>query len=83
MLSIATLVAWVGTLGVLLHDVYGRSAHIALAADLARYGSAAQWKGVYYRGEKIGFMVTQTVPRPDGFEPVSYTHLTLPTNSRV
>jgi transglutaminase-like putative cysteine protease len=67
-LSILTLIAWVGTLAALLRDSYGRAAHVALAADLARYGSAAQWKGVYYRGEKIGFMVTQTVPRPDGFE---------------
>ncbi len=41
---------------------------VALAADLARYGSSAQWKGVYYRGEKIGFMVGQTVARDDGFE---------------
>src|SRR5687767_1787866 len=39
-----------------------------LAADLARYGSDAQWQGVYYRGEKIGFTVRQTVPADDGFE---------------
>src|SRR6185436_11763151 len=45
-----------------------RGSPVALAADLARYGSAAQWKGVYYRGEKIGFMVGQTVPTSDGFE---------------
>jgi hypothetical protein len=31
-----------------------------LATDLARYGSSAQWRGVYYRGEKIGFTVSQT-----------------------
>ena len=41
---------------------------LSLAADLARYGTSAQWKGVYYRGEKIGFMVGQTVPTDDGFE---------------
>ena len=34
----------------------------SLATDLARYGSAAVWRGVYYRGEKIGFTVSQTVP---------------------
>jgi len=39
-----------------------------LATDLARYGSAAQWRGVYYRGEKIGFTVGQTLPTQDGFE---------------
>ncbi len=33
-----------------------------LATDLARYGSSAQWRGVYYRGEKSGFTVSQTVP---------------------
>ena len=36
---------------------------MTLAADLSRYGSSAQWKGVYSRGEKIGFMVGQTIPR--------------------
>ena len=41
---------------------------MALAADLARYGSSAQWKGVYYRGEKIGFTVGQTTPDGDGYE---------------
>ena len=39
-----------------------------LATDLARYTSAAVWHGVYYRGEKIGFTVSQTVPKGDGFE---------------
>src|SRR5206468_9771933 len=39
-----------------------------LATDLARYGSAAVWRGVYYRGEKIGFTVSQTLTKDDGFE---------------
>jgi hypothetical protein len=39
-----------------------------LATDLARYGTAAEWRGVYYRGEKIGFTVSQTTPKGDGFE---------------
>ena len=39
-----------------------------LATDLARYGSSAVWRGVYYRGEKIGFTVSQTVPEGDGFQ---------------
>ena len=29
---------------------------MALAADLANYGSSAQWRGIYYRGDKIGFI---------------------------
>jgi hypothetical protein len=39
-----------------------------LAADLSRYGAGAQWKGVYYRGEKIGYSVGQTQPTDDGYE---------------
>ena len=39
-----------------------------LATDLAKYGSSAVWRGVYYRGEKIGFTVSQTVPEGDGFQ---------------
>ena len=38
------------------------------AADLAHYGSSAQWKGIYYRGDKIGFSVGQTRPTYDGYE---------------
>jgi hypothetical protein len=67
-LSILILLAWAGSLAALLRESYSRASPVALAADLARYGSAAQWKGVYYRGEKIGFVVTQTVPLDDGFE---------------
>ncbi|MCU1382868.1 MAG: hypothetical protein JWL71_1565 [Acidobacteria bacterium] len=43
-------------------------ASTSLAADLARYGSAATWRGVYYRGEKIGFTVSQTLATRDGFD---------------
>ena len=39
-----------------------------LAMDLAQYGNAAQWRGLYYRGEKIGFTVSETTPTEDGFE---------------
>lgn len=39
-----------------------------LATDLARYGSTAQWRGVYYRGEKIGFTVSQVQATDDGFD---------------
>ncbi len=39
-----------------------------LATDLARYGSGAEWRGIYYRDEKIGFTVSQTIVKEDGFE---------------
>jgi hypothetical protein len=44
------------------------AAPVSLAADLARYGTSARWRGVYYRGEKIGFSVSQTLSAADGFE---------------
>jgi len=53
-------------MGLLIRHLQASPAN--LAADLARYGSAAQWKGVYYRGEKIGFSVGQVVPFADGYE---------------
>ena len=65
--SVAVLIAWVVAMGALVDRSYLR-ASTNLAADLARYGSDAQWQGVYYRGEKIGFTVRQTLPADDGFE---------------
>ena len=53
---------------VLVHRSYFVASAANLATDLSRYGSAAQWRGVYYRGEKIGFTVGQIVPNADGFE---------------
>jgi hypothetical protein len=67
-LSLLILVAWALQMGSLLHRSYLQAASVTLAGDLARYGSSAQWKGVYYRGEKIGYAVTQTVPAGDGYE---------------
>ncbi len=61
------LVAWVVVMAMLINRSY-LQASSSLATDLARYGSAAVWHGVYYRGEKIGFTVSQTVPKDDGFE---------------
>src|SRR5438876_1421371 len=55
-------------MGSLLRRSYLQASSVTLAGDLGRYGSAAQWKGIYYRGEKIGFAVGQTVPTPDGYE---------------
>jgi hypothetical protein len=53
---------------VVVNQSYVQSSSANLATDLARYGSSAQWRGVYYRGEKIGFTVSQTVSTEDGFE---------------
>jgi transglutaminase-like putative cysteine protease len=61
------LVAWAVTMGALINRSYIQAASVNLAADLARYGSDAKWKGVYYRGDKIGFMVGETVPADDGY----------------
>ena len=66
--SALALAAWVGTTGVLVSRTYTQARSINLATDLARYGSAAEWRGVYYRGEKVGFTVSQTRPSGDGFE---------------
>ena len=52
-LSILVVVAWVAQMAVLLRRTVEASS-MTLGADLARYGTAAQWKGVYSRGEKTG-----------------------------
>ena len=62
------LIAWVGQMAVLVDRSYLQASSANLATDLARYGSGAQWRGVYYRGEKIGFTVSQTVRSDEGFE---------------
>ncbi len=67
-LSILALAAWVVTMGVMVNKAYLQASPINLATDLARYGSTAQWRGVYYRGEKIGFTVSQVQVTDDGFE---------------
>ena len=41
---------------------------LALTSDLAAYGERARWSGIYYRGEKIGFSVSQMTERPGGFK---------------
>src|SRR5689334_6134290 len=66
--SALVLAAWAVTLGVLLSRAYLQARSMNLATDLARYGTAAEWRGVYYRGEKIGFSVSQTTPHGDGFD---------------
>src|SRR6266550_8250917 len=66
-ISFIVMLAWVGVMIVLVNRSY-LQASSNLATDLARYGSSATWRGVYYRGEKIGFTVSQTVPTADGFD---------------
>jgi transglutaminase-like putative cysteine protease len=67
-LSILMLLAWAAAMVALVHRSYLQASSANLATDLARYGSGAVWRGVYYRGEKIGFTVSQTVPNGDGFD---------------
>src|SRR5688572_21274493 len=66
--SLLVLLAWIATMAVVFTRTYAQARSMNLATDLARYGVAAEWRGVYYRGEKIGFTVSQTSPSGDGFE---------------
>ncbi len=67
-LSWLVVLAWVVSMAALVHRSYFEASAANLATDLARYGTAAQWRGVYYRGEKMGFTVSQTIAIEDGFE---------------
>ena len=67
LLSASILVLWALQMGVLARRTWS-SSPVALAADLALYGSSAQWRGIYYRGDKIGFSVGQTTPTESGYE---------------
>ena len=64
--SVLVLIVWVATMAVLVNRSYFQ-ASVNLATDLSRYGSTARWRGVYYRGAKIGFTVRQVLPNGDGF----------------
>jgi hypothetical protein len=65
--SILLLFAWVAVMAILINRSY-LQASSSLATELVRYGSGAVWRGVYYRGEKIGFTVSQTVQHDEGFD---------------
>ena len=65
--SVLLLIGWAAVMAILINRSY-LQASTSLATDLARYGSGAIWRGVYYRGEKIGFTVSQTVSKDEGFE---------------
>jgi transglutaminase-like putative cysteine protease len=66
--SLLVLLAWVVTMGVVVTRALVQPRSMNLATDLARYGTAAEWRGIYYRGEKVGFSVSQLNPSGDGFE---------------
>ena len=66
--ALLVLVAWIAVMAVLVNRSYVQASPANLATDLARYGSTAVWRGVYYRGEKIGFTVSQTTRTDEGFE---------------
>ncbi len=59
---------WVPTMVLVVQRSCVAAASSSPATDLARYGTSAEWRGVYYRNEKIGFTVSQTVPAGEGFE---------------
>ena len=61
-LAFLVFAAWIVTMVTLVNRSYVQASPGNLATDLARYGSTAVWRGVYYRGEKIGFTVSQTTP---------------------
>lgn len=65
--SFIVLVAWALVMAALVKRSY-LDASANMATELAKYGSSAAWHGVYYRGEKIGFTVSQTLPTDEGFE---------------
>lgn len=67
-LSLLVLCAWIATMAIVVQRYVADAGATSLATDLARYGTAAEWRGVYYRNEKIGFTVSQTISIHDGFE---------------
>ena len=67
-IAVLAVAAWVVTMAALVNREYLQASPASLATDLARYGPTAVWNGIYYRGEKIGFTVSQTTRTDDGFE---------------
>jgi transglutaminase-like putative cysteine protease len=66
--ALLVVAAWVTTMAVLMHQAFAEAPSRNLATDFARYGASAEWRGVFYRNEKVGFTVGQTIPIDDGFE---------------
>src|SRR6188508_1860287 len=67
-LTFLVFCAWIPTMVLLVQRSCVAAASTSLATDFARYGTSAEWRGVYYRNEKIGFTVSQTFPTDGGFE---------------
>ncbi len=67
-LGLLAVGTWVVQMGALLNHAYLQAAPVTLAGDLSRYGKTAHWNGIYYRGEKVGFSVSQTLPTDGGYE---------------
>jgi transglutaminase-like putative cysteine protease len=67
-IPLLVLAAWLAAMGAVVKRAYIDQTPGTLAADLSHYGSSAQWRGIYYRGEKIGFSVSQADAIDDGFE---------------
>src|SRR5512145_353392 len=65
--SFLVVLAWLVQMGLLVRSV-ASTGNVSLAADLSRYGTSAQWKGIYYRGDKIGFSVGHTEPTETGYQ---------------
>jgi hypothetical protein len=66
--AVLILLAWAAVMTLLVKRSYVEASTANLATDLARYRTGAVWRSVYYRGEKIGFTVSQIQPKEDGFE---------------
>jgi len=52
--SVLIVIAWAASMAVLVNRSYLQASAANLATDLARYGSNAEWRGVYYRGTRSG-----------------------------
>lgn len=66
-LSLITLLAWGAAMFLVVQKATEQTA-LALTSDLLAYGERARWSGIYYRGDKIGFSVSQVTERPGGFK---------------
>jgi transglutaminase-like putative cysteine protease/Fe2+ transport system protein FeoA len=66
-LTLLTLLVWTGAMALVVRKATEQTA-LALTSDLAAYGERARWSGIYYRGEKIGFSVSQMTERAGGFK---------------
>jgi hypothetical protein len=66
-LTLITLIVWTGAMVLVVRKATEQTA-LALTSDLAAYGERARWSGIYYRGEKIGFSVSQMTERSGGFK---------------